>query len=179
MDINKLEAVIALKSIKEALEIFDMRHWVIIPKNDVSLWISNDAIKLHLQIIKYKNRYILEIGEIEVIETKKGLGSLVLFIVTKACEEADAIVGLWTKPENKIAIDWYKKLGFEQEKQLDHNEHIWWEKSPKNVEDDYYKTKIDLILLLRLKELIQDLIETINLENKLNALMEECFEGSK
>lgn len=146
MNIGNIKAVIAYKIIKEIFEELGLCHWDIIPDVGTRLIISNDDVKFHLEVIQYNNRYILKIEEIEVVERNKGLGSLMFFMIIKACEEVGCVVGLWTTPYNREVEKWYKKLGFKKKEKLKINNHIWWEKSP-NKKCEYEFNKINKELL--------------------------------
>lgn len=154
MKLDNIKAVIAYKIIKEIFEEIDLCHWKIIPDIGTRLMISNEDVGFHLEVIQYSNRYILKVEEIEVTDKNKGLGSLMFFIMIKACEEVGCVIGLWTTPYNREVEKWYKKLGFKKEGKLKSNNHIWWEKSP-NKKCEYEFNKINKEILDILEEIIK------------------------
>lgn len=171
MKIENIKAVIALKIIKETFEEIGLFHLSIIPDVGTRLMIINDDLRFHLEVIQYKNRYILRLEEIEVTNKDKGLGSLLFLIMLKTCEEVGCVIGLWTTPYNKEVEKWYKKLGFRKEKKLKNNHHIWWENSP-NKKCEYDFNKIDKELIKLFEERVKLNYEFIQIKNEVDVRMQ-------
>lgn len=139
--VDNIRAVKALDLIKGILATMNIEHWCIIPESKTLLMTAPGNVRLHIDIVEFKNQYILKIEELEVNESNKGVGSLILYIITKACELHKCKCALWVRRSNKIAINWYMQCGFKKYKRENLQNDLWIEKSY-NKQTDYLKNRI-------------------------------------
>lgn len=165
-NIELKRAIRGLKVIEIVLAMLDIFHCPLIPKNDTSLFVIQDNIKMHLSLEKIEKEVILKIEELEVTEKNNGLGSLILFIITSCMQLSKTKIGLWTVPGNEVVENWYKKLGFVEIRTLEKNKHKWFEKeySEKN---DYYKEKINSEIIILIMESIICTFESVIKQEKI------------
>ncbi|MGL5569103.1 MAG: hypothetical protein ACRDB9_07670 [Cetobacterium sp.] len=139
--IDSIKAVKALDLVKGLLSTMGIEHWCIIPESKTLFMTAPGDVRLHIDVVEFKNQYILKIEELEVNESNGGLGSLILYIITKACELYKCKCGLWVRRGNKVAIDWYLKCGFKKLDRKSIQNDLWLEKSF-NKQTDYFKNRI-------------------------------------
>lgn len=147
-------AVSCFKIIKETLSMIDIKQSPLLPDYETSLICMESDVLIFLQVATVNGEDILKLEEFEVKNSNKGLGTLIMYIITKVCEVFNVKLGLWTTPGSNVAETWYEKLGFYRVDTLENNQHTWWEKEPSHKVRSYYLNKIN-----NLVDLMDSLIE--------------------
>lgn len=142
---RQIKSVKALKEIKSTLNEIGIHQLPFIQESDFLFMHSSENLDIHLDTIGFKNKYIIRVEQIRVInENQKGIGSMIMYIINTITQDNGVTVGLWTDKDNKIAINWYKRQGYKKtnhKAKKGNGTDIWWEKSP-NKTTDYFDEKI-------------------------------------
>lgn len=142
------------KIIRETLSVIGIEQSTLLPEHETVLICIERDVSLFLQLANIDGEYMIKVEEFEVKNQNKGLGTLIMYVITRICELFNVKVGLWTTPQNDVATKWYEKLGFCRMETMEHNNHTWWEKEPSINARAYYLNKIN-----NLVDLMDSLIE--------------------
>lgn len=132
---DDIKAVIAMKVAKKALkDIVGLENDPIIPDAPFRI-MTLGPVGLWAEVIGLHNKYIVEIKELTIDEDiqGRGIGTSIMYAITRSAEHCGAKVGLWVKSDNKKSLKWYKRMGFKPKAKAK-NGDIWLEGSKFNFD---------------------------------------------